>query len=73
MLENKADASIVRTVIGLAQAFELQVAAEGVENLQTLRALTSLQCNYAQGYYISQPLPADAFVQFINEYVPPVL
>lgn len=72
MLENKADASIVRTVISLAQAFDLQVAAEGVENLEILRTLTNLQCNYAQGYYISQPLPADAFAQFINEYVPPV-
>jgi diguanylate cyclase (GGDEF)-like protein len=72
MLENKADANIVRTVIGLAQAFDLQVAAEGVENLEILRTLTKLQCNYAQGYYISQPLPAAAFAQFINEYVPPV-
>src|SRR5574337_904846 len=72
MLENPADASIVRTIIGLAQAFDLQVAAEGVENLETLRSLTNMQCNYAQGYYISQPLPAGAFAQFINEYLPPV-
>ncbi|MDE2460565.1 MAG: bifunctional diguanylate cyclase/phosphodiesterase [Gammaproteobacteria bacterium] len=72
MLENPADASIVRTIISLAQAFDLQVAAEGVENLETLRSLTNMQCNYAQGYYISQPLPAPAFAQFINEYVPPV-
>ena len=72
MLENKADANIVRTIIGLAQAFDLSVAAEGVENMETLRALTAMQCNYAQGYYISQPVPADTFVQFINEYVPPV-
>lgn len=72
MLENPADASIVRTIIGLAQAFDLQVAAEGVENLQILRTLINMQCNYAQGYYISQPLPAAAFAQFINEYVPPV-
>ncbi|MGB9430556.1 MAG: bifunctional diguanylate cyclase/phosphodiesterase [Gammaproteobacteria bacterium] len=72
MLQNKADANIVRTVIGLAQAFDLQVAAEGVENMETLRTLAALQCNYAQGYYISQPVPANAFVQFINEYTPPV-
>lgn len=72
MLENQADASIVRTIIGLAQAFDLQVAAEGVENMEILRSLTNLQCNYAQGYYISQPLPANTFAQFINEYVPPV-
>jgi len=72
MLTNKADANIVRAIISLAQSFELQVAAEGVESMEILRTLTALQCNYAQGYYISQPVPANAFVQFVNEYVPPV-
>jgi len=72
MLTSKADANIVRAIISLAQAFELQVAAEGVESMEILRTLTALQCNYAQGYYISKPIPANEFVQFINEYVPPV-
>ncbi|MGA9852875.1 MAG: bifunctional diguanylate cyclase/phosphodiesterase [Gammaproteobacteria bacterium] len=72
MLASKADASIVRTIIGLAQAFDLQVAAEGAESMEILRTLAALQCNYAQGYYISQPVPAGTFAQFINEYVPPV-
>ncbi|MHB8405375.1 MAG: putative bifunctional diguanylate cyclase/phosphodiesterase [Gammaproteobacteria bacterium] len=72
MLTSKADANIVRAIIGLAQSFDLQVAAEGAESMEILRALAALQCNYAQGYYISQPIPANAFAQFINEYVPPV-
>lgn len=72
MLTNKADANIVRAIIGLAQSFELKVAAEGVESMEILRTLAAMQCDYAQGYYISQPIPASAFIQFINEYVPPV-
>lgn len=72
MLTSKADANIVRAIIGLAQSFDLQVAAEGAESMEILRTLAALQCNYAQGYYISQPIPANAFAQFINEYVPPV-
>ncbi len=72
MLSSKADANIVRTIINLAQAFELHVAAEGAESMEILRMLATLQCNYAQGYYISQPVPADTFAQFVNEYVPPV-
>ncbi len=72
MLTSKADANIVRAIIGLAQAFELQVAAEGAESMEILRALAALQCNYAQGYYISKPIPANEFVQFINAYVPPL-
>ncbi len=72
MLTSKADTNIVRAIIGLAQSFDLQVAAEGAESMEILRTLAALQCNYAQGYYISQPIPANAFAQFINEYVPPV-
>ena len=72
MLTSKADANIVRAIINLAKSFDLQVAAEGAESMEILRALAALQCNYAQGYYISQPIPANAFAQFISEYVPPV-
>ncbi len=72
MLTSKADTNIVRAIIGLAQSFDLQVAAEGAESMEILRTLAALQCNYAQGYYISQPIPANALAQFINEYVPPV-
>lgn len=72
MLTSKADANIVRAIIGLAQSFDIRVAAEGAENIETLRALAAMQCDYAQGYYISPPVPAGEFVRFIQEYVPPV-
>ncbi|MGH8370714.1 MAG: EAL domain-containing protein, partial [Gammaproteobacteria bacterium] len=70
LLKDKADAGIVRTIIGLAKTFNLQVAAEGAEDLDTLKELKNMGCHTAQGYYISKPLPADAFVKFINEYTP---
>jgi diguanylate cyclase (GGDEF)-like protein len=70
LLTDKADAGIVRTIINLAQAFDLQVAAEGAENLATLKELKTMGCHSAQGYYISQPLHPEAFVKFINEYTP---
>ena len=67
LLNDKADAGIVRTIIGLANTFDLQVAAEGAENLDTLKTLKDMGCHIAQGYHISQPLAPDAFVKFINE------
>lgn len=70
ILEDKADAGIVRTIVDLAQAFDLQVAAEGAESLEILKTLKSMGCHYAQGFYISQPLPPQEFAQFINEYTP---
>jgi diguanylate cyclase (GGDEF)-like protein len=73
LLKDKADAGIVRTIIGLAQTFDLQVAAEGAEDLETLRELRNMGCHSAQGYYISQPLPPETFAKFINEYTPVAL
>ncbi|MGV3742503.1 MAG: EAL domain-containing protein [Burkholderiaceae bacterium] len=33
------------------------VVAEGVETMEQLRALKSMQCDEMQGFYISRPLP----------------
>jgi len=71
MFDSKADASIVATIIGLGKTFGLNVAAEGAESLATLNMLASMDCDYAQGYCISQPLPGPLFMQFVKEYVPP--
>jgi diguanylate cyclase (GGDEF)-like protein/PAS domain S-box-containing protein len=61
MLTDEADAVIVRSTIGLAHSFGLNVVAEGVEDEDTLQALCNLQCEQAQGYHISRPIPAEEF------------
>ncbi len=61
MLTDEADAVIVRSTIGLAHSFGLNVVAEGVEDEETLQALRNLQCEQAQGYHISRPLPVAEF------------
>lgn len=65
MLTNEADAVIVRSTIGLAHSFGLNVVAEGVEDEATLLALGNLQCDQAQGYFIARPLPAEEFDQWL--------
>jgi len=72
MLTDPFDLRIVQSIIGLAKAFDLKVAAEGTENISTLGKLTNMGCDYAQGYCISPPLPADAFAALISEYTPMV-
>ena len=54
-------AAIVRSTIELAHALGLQVVAEGIEDQATLDMITSFDCDYAQGYYFSRPVPAAAF------------
>jgi predicted signal transduction protein with EAL and GGDEF domain len=45
----------------------LKVVAEGVEDEVSLRILRSLDCDLAQGYLLSRPLPADAFGEWLAQ------
>ena len=67
MLTDEADAVIVRSTIGLAHSFGLNVVAEGVEDEDTLQALRHLQCEQAQGYHISRPVSADEFNRWYQD------
>jgi EAL domain-containing protein (putative c-di-GMP-specific phosphodiesterase class I) len=49
---------IVAAVINLAHALGLQVVAEGVESERQLEELQRLQCDFAQGFLFSRPVPA---------------
>jgi diguanylate cyclase (GGDEF)-like protein len=59
MLTNDSDRAIVRSTVDLARNLGLRAVAEGVEDKATWDALCLLGCDYAQGYYVSPPLPAD--------------
>ncbi|TBU96937.1 putative bifunctional diguanylate cyclase/phosphodiesterase [Phytopseudomonas dryadis] len=57
---DKDDVAITRAVIALAHSMELKVLAEGIERAEQWDYLRQLGCDYAQGYYIGRPQPADA-------------
>ena len=54
------DLAIVRAIIGLAEAFDLQLVAEGVETPAAALTLMRHGCHRAQGYLLSRPLPGHA-------------
>lgn len=47
---------IVRAIISLAQAIQLEVVAEGIENAYQKQCLEQLGCQRGQGFLFSQPL-----------------
>ena len=55
-----ADRAIVRGVIDMAHALDLQVVAEGIEDREHLVQLRALGCDLAQGYHFARPLPPAA-------------
>ena len=61
MLEQKADYAIVKSIIYLAKQLECNVVAEGVESQAVEVALTSLDCDFLQGYYYAKPTPLETF------------
>ncbi|MDP3701593.1 MAG: EAL domain-containing protein [Hylemonella sp.] len=61
------DAIIVRSTIDLAHNLGLSVVAEGVENAVILERLRALGCDEVQGYHISRPMPAPAFMAWMGK------
>ena len=68
MDSNQSDAAIVAAVVALAKSLRLGVVAEGVETASQADALRALQCDYAQGYLYSRPLPAADFVAWVRNH-----
>ncbi|KAA0876508.1 bifunctional diguanylate cyclase/phosphodiesterase [Nitrincola tapanii] len=56
------DAAITRIIIRLAQEFNLQVIAEGVETQAQRDFLLEAACVAFQGYWFGRPMPADEFL-----------
>jgi diguanylate cyclase (GGDEF)-like protein len=57
MVTDENDAAIVRSTIDLARNLGLTVVAEGVESETTWQTLAGLGCDFAQGNYLTRPLP----------------
>lgn len=66
MLSDPTDLNITEVVILLAKAFNKNIIAEGVENLETAAALQKLGCEVLQGYVISKPLSIDDFIIYMK-------
>ncbi|ADO48750.1 cyclic di-GMP phosphodiesterase [[Enterobacter] lignolyticus] len=58
--------SLVRAIVAVAQALNLQVIAEGVENAKEDAFLTKNGVNERQGFFFAKPMPAAVFERWMK-------
>jgi diguanylate cyclase (GGDEF)-like protein/PAS domain S-box-containing protein len=68
MEHEKGSLAIVQGVIGLADAFECDLVAEGVETWEQAEVLKKMGCSVAQGYLIARPMPAGELVEWVKGF-----
>ena len=56
----------IRGIINLAHTLGYEVVAEGVETSKEVSVLNSLNCDHAQGYLFSRPLPVFEFQELLR-------
>jgi diguanylate cyclase (GGDEF)-like protein/PAS domain S-box-containing protein len=64
------ETTIVTAVISMGRSLKLRVVAEGVETQEELAFLRVHQCEEAQGYYFSHPIPHEQFAQLLKTGLP---
>ncbi|AVQ37879.1 bifunctional diguanylate cyclase/phosphodiesterase [Clostridium botulinum] len=52
---------IVKSIILMSKSLDINIIAEGVETIDQLEILQELNCDFIQGFYISEPLPIKTF------------
>jgi EAL domain-containing protein (putative c-di-GMP-specific phosphodiesterase class I) len=62
---------VLEASLDIARKLHLTTVAEGVESLEDWRILRQLNCDIAQGFFIAEPMPGDAFPTWMMAWTPP--
>ncbi len=58
--------ALLRSIIVMAHDLDMYVVAEGVETQAVLEMLARWRCDYAEGFLINRPMPAEAFTEWFS-------
>lgn len=65
---NKDDAAITSAIIAMAHSLELNIVAEGIEEVEQLEFLYHRGCEIGQGYLFGKPLPVEEMTKFLQRF-----
>jgi len=66
--ESSKDATIVDTIIHLAKGLDIEVLAEGVEDINQVSLLQQMKCDFAQGFFYSKSLKAEKLKHWLEKH-----
>jgi EAL domain-containing protein (putative c-di-GMP-specific phosphodiesterase class I) len=72
LVKNQTDAALVHGMVEIGHALGLSVVAEGVETREAWTVLADWGCDFAQGFYVAHPRPADELVDWLRGRWPAV-
>jgi len=64
--ENKSTKQLLKSIFDIANSLDIVTVASGVENYTQINFIKDLQCDFVQGYYYSQPLPAEEAFTYLS-------
>ncbi len=59
--------ALCSAIINMAKKLDIKVVAEGVEEIEQSNYLLNEECDYAQGYFYSRPIPLNDFTLLLEE------
>jgi len=65
---SETDSLLLKNILRLAHDLKVEVVAEGIEFEEQIEFLKKEQCQTVQGYYISRPLMAKEFEEFVRNF-----
>jgi EAL domain-containing protein (putative c-di-GMP-specific phosphodiesterase class I) len=60
LAQGAGDAALVRSMLELGEALDLEIVAEGIESRHQVESLSTLRCGVGQGFHFAPPLTAEA-------------
>ena len=68
--DDESDRAMLRAILSMAAALDIAVLAEGVETLEQAAWLASVDCEYAQGFGLARPAPAEVIEPLLRDGLP---
>jgi len=67
MGEHPRNRQLIETILSLADSFDMEVVAEGIEEEWQMQSLREMGCDYGQGFLMARPMPIEEVTRFLQD------